>query len=101
MNDDKDKQDMDLFLEEMQDVKPLGQDRVDPFKKRHRPEPLPKAPEDEENTLGDLNIETPDFLDFQRPGVQNRLYADLKRGLLPPDAGLDATGGSVPAGPRH
>ena len=92
MNNEKDKQDIDLFLEEMEGVKPLGQDKVDPFKKRLRPEPLPKAADEAEDTLADLNIETPDFLDFQRPGVQNRLYADLKRGLLPPDAGLDLHG---------
>ena len=92
MSDEKNKQDMDLFLEEMKGVKPLDQDKVDPFRKRHRPEPLPARPEEEEDTLGDLNIETPDFLDFQRPGIQNRLYADLKRGLIPPEESLDLHG---------
>ncbi|OOZ40360.1 Smr/MutS family protein [Solemya elarraichensis gill symbiont] len=92
MNDDKKNQDLELFHKEMKGVKQLEQERIDPFRKKLRPEPLPKQPEEEEDTLADLNIETPDFLDFQHPGVQNRLYQDLKRGLLPPEATLDLHG---------
>ena len=38
--------------------------------------------------LVDLAIETGDELEFVRPGVQKRLYADLRRGQLRPEDSL-------------
>ena len=39
-----------------------------------------------------LTIETPVFLDFVRPGVQRRVYRDLQRGVIEPQATLDLHG---------
>lgn len=92
-NDGNGGQDDDLseFLKEMADVEPLNKDTADPWKKRHRPEPLPKASE-EEDDFSDRNIETPLFLEFKRDGIQHRTFSDLKRGVIEPEITLDLHG---------
>jgi len=87
------KDDLQLFREAMADVDPLDSDTVDPHRTRHRPVPLnlPVGDEDLEEP-GDLNIETGDFLEFMRPGIQRRLFQDLQRGVIEPQASLDLHG---------
>jgi DNA-nicking Smr family endonuclease len=83
----------DLFREAIGDVKPLPQDRAEPHRTRRRPVPLelPTGDEDDD-VLAEGAGETPEFLEFMRPGVQRRLYDDLRRGLIPPEATLDLHG---------
>jgi DNA-nicking Smr family endonuclease len=85
--------DDELFRQAVDDVKPLPQDRADPYRQRRRPVPLelPVGDEDRE-APGDREIETPDFLEYRRPGVQQRVYQDLKRGVVEPQASLDLHG---------
>jgi DNA-nicking Smr family endonuclease len=82
-----------LFRAAVGDVKALPQDRAEPHRVRRRPMPL-DLPTDEEDGdwLADGGGDTPEFLDFMRPGVQRRLYDDLRRGLIPPEATLDLHG---------
>ena len=82
----------ELFREAMGDVTPLAQDRAEPHRVRRRPLPLELPADDEADLLADGSGETPEFLDFMRPGVQHRLYDDLRRGLIPPEATLDLHG---------
>ena len=85
--------DDDLFREATSDVKPLSQDRAEPHHARRRPVPLDLPTDDEAaDGLADGAGETPEFLDFMRPGVQRRLYDDLRRGIIPPEATLDLHG---------
>jgi len=92
-DDDESKSSDDLFREAVGDVAPLPQDRPAPFKPRRRPVPLNlPTGEDEDDGPGDLDADTPEFLDFMRPGIQRRLYDELRRGLLPPEASLDLHG---------
>ena len=85
--------DDDSFRAAMGDVKPLAQDRVAPYRKRRKPEPLNLPVGDEEDEQpADLAIETPEFLDFQRPGIQHRVYRDLQRGVIEPEATIDLHG---------
>ena len=94
MNDDKDHNDTDsLFNTAMADVTPLENDRISPVAKKRRPLPL-NLPVGDEDTEGfaDMNIETGDELSFQRPGIQNRLFHDLRRGYIEPEATLDLHG---------
>lgn len=85
--------DQDLFLAAMADVAPLASDTVEPERARLRPEPLNLPVGDEDEALpGDLNIETPEFLEFVRPGVQKRVFQDLQRGVIEPEATLDLHG---------
>lgn len=82
-----------LFRELVGDVKPLPQDRAEPHRAPRRPLPLDLPAVDEPvDDLADGAGETPEFLDFLRPGVQRRLYEDLRRGLIPPEATLDLHG---------
>ena len=85
--------DSDLFREATSDVRPLEQDRAEPHRVRRRPMPLGLSTgEAEDDTLADGGGQTPDLLAFMRPGVQRRLYDDLRRGLIPPEATLDLHG---------
>jgi len=92
MSERSGKEDDDLFQEAMSDVKRLRHEGAEPYRKRLRPEPLPREPEPEEDQLADLAIDTPEYLDFRRPGIQIRLYNDLRRGLIEPEATLDLHG---------
>jgi len=90
--DDKDKA---LFQQEVAAATPLHHNRAEPFRKRRAPFPLPPRPElpgTAADELLDLNIETGDELLFMRPGVQNRLFLELRRGHLPPQESLDLHG---------
>jgi DNA-nicking Smr family endonuclease len=91
-NGEEDKNDLAEFLREMADVEPLNKKTAAPWKKRLRPEPLPKAPDEDEDDFADRNIETPPFLEFRRGGIQHRTYNDLRRGIIEPEATLDLHG---------
>lgn len=85
--------DLDLFQSAMADVDPLRSDTVEPHRERHRPVPLNLPAGDEDaDYLADLNVETPEFLEFVRPGIQKRLFQDLQRGIVEPEATLDLHG---------
>ena len=81
------------FRDAMQGVEPLQHDKKSPWRKRKRPVPL-EFPDQEQpgDEFADTSIETPDFLEFRRPGIQHRLYSDLQRGVLSPQATLDLHG---------
>jgi len=85
--------DWELFRAAMADVEPLRHDKRAPWRPRKRPvprqDPADQAPGEE---FGDTAEEAPDFLDFRRPGIQHRLYQDLQRGVLVPEASLDLHG---------
>jgi len=88
MSEQRDKEapaDDELFREAIGGVKPLPQDRAEPHHARRRPVPLDRPTDDDATDgLAEGSGETPEFLDFMRPGVQRRLYDDLRRGLIPP-----------------
>ncbi|MCP3869327.1 MAG: DNA mismatch repair protein MutS [Gammaproteobacteria bacterium] len=85
-----------LFRDAMLDADKHRNDKIAPFKPRLPPIPRPPNPEVTGNRpddqFADLNIETPVELSFIRPGIQNRLFQDLRRGHLPPQECLDLHG---------
>jgi DNA-nicking Smr family endonuclease len=89
---DQSKDDEAAFREAMAGVRKLEHDQKDPFQRRRRPVPLPRPEEQEAEVLRDLAIETPEFLEFRRGGVQTRVFADLRRGVIAPEATLDLHG---------
>jgi DNA-nicking Smr family endonuclease len=90
--DNKD-EDASQFRELMSDVHPLSSDQAEPFRKKRRAMPLPKSQEeDDEEPLAENAADAPQFFDVRKPGVQLRLYHDLQRGLMPPQASLDLHG---------
>jgi DNA-nicking Smr family endonuclease len=81
------------FHAAMEDVKPIDTQRPDPYRRRRRPEPLNlRVGDEEDETFVDLAIETPDFLEFRRPGIQNRVFRDLQRGVIEPEGTIDLHG---------
>lgn len=92
-DDSQDNSDKDLFHQAMKDVDKLPQDKTAPYRKKKPPRPLQHLTEqEEEDEFTDTHVETPDFLDFRRPGIQHRLYQDLQRGVIEPEATLDLHG---------
>jgi DNA-nicking Smr family endonuclease len=91
--DDSSDEELALFRAAMGDVDPLATDTIEPHRQRRRPVPLnlPVGDEDQQQ-LADLNIETGEFLEFMRPGIQHRLFQDLQRGVIEPEASLDLHG---------
>lgn len=83
--------DLELFREHVQDAEPLKHTDAEPF--RSRPAPIPRPREldlpgkDGQSALSEYEIETQDFLLFARPGVQQRVLADLQRGAI--EVGLE------------
>jgi DNA-nicking Smr family endonuclease len=98
--DPSDPEDSDLFQQEVEDATPLEHDRVSPWKRRHPPRPLQHKQDDESENLrfdqySEQEIETEEELAFSRPGVQKRLFQDLRRGRLEIDRELDLHGLTV------
>lgn len=82
-----------VFRAAMGDVKPIDPERAPPYRRRRRPEPLNLSDGDTtDDTLADLAIETPDFLEFRRPGIQHRVFQDLQRGVIDTEGTLDLHG---------
>ncbi len=98
MSDDPGNKDPDkgLFQEMMQDAVPMSQDRIKPWRKRPPPFPLPHAPGDHDETehdhISEAEIKTGDVLEFFRPGLQKRVFQDLRRGHLEIEWELDLHG---------
>ncbi len=98
----KDNPDRELFRKSVQDAEPLHQDKVPPWKKRRPPHPLRHPSEDDTEIPGDdqfryseNEIETGEELLFSRPGIQKRLFQDLRRGRLEIEMELDLHGLTV------
>ena len=94
-NTDDDHQDEDdaAFRQAMEGVKRIEDQRADPYHRKRRPVPLDlQADDKEDDGFRDMVIETGDFLEFRRPGIQNRLFHDLKRGVIETEGNLDLHG---------
>jgi DNA-nicking Smr family endonuclease len=90
---DSEHDDVSAFREAMGDVQQLQAEKAAPFRQRRRPEPLNLPVGDEQETgFADIPVETGDFLEFRRPGIQNRLFQDLRRGVIDTDGSLDLHG---------
>ena len=91
-DDQKDSEDA-AFRAAMEGVEPLADEGATPYRRKRRPVPLelPVGDEDEDE-LQDMVIETGEFLEFRRPGIQNRLFQDLRRGVIEAEGSLDLHG---------
>ncbi len=82
----------------MADAEPLEADRAEPFRRRLPPRPLPQPAhlrERDAPALSEAEVQTGEFLDFMRPGVQQRVMHELRRGYLEPELELDLHGLTV------
>ncbi|MCU7924788.1 MAG: Smr/MutS family protein [Candidatus Thiodiazotropha sp. (ex Dulcina madagascariensis)] len=100
MSDERKKTDEKMvFYKTLNDVEPLQEKRAEPYRRRLPPRPLnlPVGDEDEQerDLYSDQEIETTDELYFARPGIQQRVVHDLRRGYLEIDAELDLHGLTV------
>jgi DNA-nicking Smr family endonuclease len=92
----KKEQDQELFQEMMQDATPIKQDKISPWRKRISPHPMghPELGEDESeiDKISEAEVKTGDELSFCRPGLQKRVFQDLRRGRLEIEMELDLHG---------
>lgn len=83
----------------MADAIPLTQERAEPFNPRRPPHPLPQPAylreEHAKPGLAEAEVETTDYLLFSRPGIQQRLLQDLRRGALTVELEVDLHGLTV------
>jgi DNA-nicking Smr family endonuclease len=88
-----------LLQQALQDVRPLIHDRTEPYRRRLPPRPLQLADGSEETEERDLysehEIEPTDELYFVRPGIQDRVVRELRRGHLEIGLELDLHGLTV------
>ncbi|MCB1801654.1 MAG: Smr/MutS family protein [Gammaproteobacteria bacterium] len=92
-DDEHQEDDEGAFRAAMEGVEPIKPERAPPYRRRRRPEPLHLSDGDAESqALADLSIETPDFLEFRRPGIQHRVFQDLQRGVIEAQGSLDLHG---------
>jgi DNA-nicking Smr family endonuclease len=98
-DDDKKTDDNMLFFKALDDVKPIRNQRAEPYRRSLPPKPLnlPVGDEDENerDLYSDHEIETGEILEFARPGIQQRVVHDLRRGYLEIGAELDLHGLTV------
>lgn len=94
--DRENREDAALFKEEVEGAVRHDHDKRLPFRKSLRPIPLPPNPSvtDEllDDSFVDLPLETGEELLFVRPGIQQRLFQELRRGHIPPQEMLDLHG---------
>ncbi len=98
------KDELSLFQEAMQDVRPIDQGTVFLARKNEVPEEARLASQqepDERFTLPAFNsdpekqLRSGDTLLFSRPGIQQRLMSRLRRGQIVPQARLDLHGNTL------
>lgn len=92
--------DLQLFREAMEDAVPMKQDRSEPYKPKPPPRPLPQPAHLKENpdalaTLSEAEVETGEFLEFARSGVQQRVLQELRRGHIEVELEVDLHGLTV------
>ncbi len=88
--------DAELFREMMDEVRPIAQDKIGPYRQKRPARPI-KRLEDNKQVLQDMmsdpialdEIETGEELLFSRPGIQPALMKKLRRGQLSREAELD------------
>lgn len=101
MSEDPNKkaQDLKLFREMMRDASTMEQDKIKPWHKRTPPYPLrhdePEQNDFSQESLSEAKIETGDELIFSRPGIQKRVFQDLRRGKMKIELELDLHGQTV------
>jgi DNA-nicking Smr family endonuclease len=100
INDD----DSELFRRTVGEVRPVRLDTVPSFRRRPRPVPAQRHA-DERAVVGALasgeldpaDVETGEEIQFQRPGIQDRVFQKLRRGQFTVDAELDLHGMTISA----
>jgi DNA-nicking Smr family endonuclease len=83
----------DLFREAMADIEPLRTNLADTSAPKPRPLLIEQPPEPKPlRDFADVLVETHDVLEFCRPGIQHRVFHELRRGRIIPEASLDLHG---------
>ena len=102
----EDENDSKSFSEMIKGVKPLSQDKIDPdatpkpkASLKSNDPPLSGADSAKWQSLGELEYVTPaspdEVLSFVRGGIQDKLKAKLKKGLIPFESKIDLHGATV------
>lgn len=95
MNDSIPEAERALFQSAVADAEPLTHDQAEPYRLRPPPRPRERPEQHDEldvYTLSEAEVETHEYLEFARPGVQKRLMHDLRRGYLQASLELDLHG---------
>ena len=93
-------QDLELFRETMDGVKPLPQDKIDPDNAPKSTKPKRPVKSDKKiSPFGELeyapDVDADEVLSFARDGVQQKLMTRLKKGQFPIETKIDLHGSTV------
>lgn len=88
--------DLALFREEVGDAEPIRHDRIEPPRRTPPPRPRPRpieAPDGRDLPgIAESEVETHEYLEYSRPGIQRRVMAELQRGGIAVGLELDLHG---------
>jgi DNA-nicking Smr family endonuclease len=88
-----------LFRDSVEDAERLRSDQAEPYRRRRPPLPIDQPAylreQADEAILSEAEVETHEFLSFSRPGLQNRVFADLQRGYIQVELEVDLHGLTV------
>ena len=95
MTNDKHRDDLDLFRQELADVEPIK--KANKVSLKNKPAAIKKRPQENtfsiDDTLSDDFVpDCGDFLEFKRPGIQNAKLKLIRNGRLPIENRLDLHG---------
>ena len=82
-----------LFRRAMEGVKIRKEEKAYPYQKKISPRPILRA-DDQKNELitPDINSYAPIKFEFRGPGIQHKVYQNLQKGAIKPEATLDMHG---------
>jgi DNA-nicking Smr family endonuclease len=91
-------EELQLFLKDVADAIPIKSTHIEPFCRHPPPRPLSKQISLQvkiSHTISETEVVTENFLDFFRPGVQQKLLQKLRQGHIEVQAELDLHGLTV------
>ena len=96
-DDDDYKTDQELFRDAMTGVSRLVNDKQPAKKRKLPPRPLARFQHDSQQAftdeqIADRSVDTPEWLNFSRPGIQRKKLQALQRGHIKPEWVLDLHG---------
>jgi DNA-nicking Smr family endonuclease len=98
-----DPEDIELFRQRMKDVKPLSHDVIETPRLERQRRHIPAAADIPSEHGYGLSVYVPElvdisnehFIEFRRPGIQDRVYRKMQRGQLPITGEIDLHGMTV------
>tara|TARA_Y100001935_G_C17131874_1_gene421036 strand:- start:9 stop:539 length:531 start_codon:yes stop_codon:yes gene_type:complete len=82
-----------VFKKAMKGIKVQKKEKVDPYRKKISPRPIARVVDTEIPKHNfEINSEIPNLFEYRRPGIQHKVFQNLQKGVIQPEATLDMHG---------